>query len=646
MNGTMEHHDNDRVTDINEFCEVEAQKAAATFAVAYHQFITENPPMDGVPVDESRFARRFADHFLDHFETEVRRAYNTVSPAELKEDRRNANDGDPTGSSPASPTDSEGNANVNTRLLSDSGPPGSRNGTTAMFNGDPVVNSRYSSNSSLDGNHSSRNINSVHHVKNEVSRLPRKFSFRNMTENVINRFRKAHHSSNQGRDRGIKYNPEDVVREGIVNFLTGEDLQGRQKWERSRLVLVKRLEGHMLDFYTPPKSNKPRNGIFCFLIEEARETTALELPEKDNTFVLKGDNSLEFVIEAQSMQDMRSWLTNIQACMQLPSLPRRPLPSVPHSPEPPATSGSFSFLRPKPNLTVQIPQPELSPDGPNSRSPLTPEHSFEGFSSQDPNPPISPPPRIPPRRRHGNSPDRLPSGGSDGPVTPELPSMQMQARPLDGSNQNINLELEETATVSDHPLNEYPWFHGTLSRVDAAKLVLQGGNTRHGVFLVRQSETRRGECVLTFNFHGRPKHLRLTLDLSGRCQVTHMWFESIFDMLDYFRSNPIPLDSRDGASQPDVTLTEFVPNAQSVSTPSTPLTPATPEAGVNRDSGGGGSGSGLGNPNSLLVSSNEFLGSGSQFSLSMNSGGQSPSPLDGQGRGSSTRAVKNQYSFV
>ncbi|XP_022096204.1 SH2B adapter protein 1-like isoform X2 [Acanthaster planci] len=573
MNGTMEHHDNDRVTDINEFCEVEAQKAAATFAVAYHQFITENPPMDGVPVDESRFARRFADHFLDHFETEVRRAYNTVSPAELKEDRRNANDGDPTGSSPASPTDSEGNANVNTRLLSDSGPPGSRNGTTAMFNGDPVVNSRYSSNSSLDGNHSSRNINSVHHVKNEVSRLPRKFSFRNMTENVINRFRKAHHSSNQGRDRGIKYNPEDVVREGIVNFLTGEDLQGRQKWERSRLVLVKRLEGHMLDFYTPPKSNKPRNGIFCFLIEEARETTALELPEKDNTFVLKGDNSLEFVIEAQSMQDMRSWLTNIQACMQLPSLPRRPLPSVPHSPEPPATSGSFSFLRPKPNLTVQIPQP-------------------------------------------------------------------------DGSNQNINLELEETATVSDHPLNEYPWFHGTLSRVDAAKLVLQGGNTRHGVFLVRQSETRRGECVLTFNFHGRPKHLRLTLDLSGRCQVTHMWFESIFDMLDYFRSNPIPLDSRDGASQPDVTLTEFVPNAQSVSTPSTPLTPATPEAGVNRDSGGGGSGSGLGNPNSLLVSSNEFLGSGSQFSLSMNSGGQSPSPLDGQGRGSSTRAVKNQYSFV
>ena len=32
---------------------------------------------------------------------------------------------------------------------------------------------------------------------------------------------------------------------------------------------------------------KPKNGIFCFMIEEARETTALELPEKDNTYVLK-----------------------------------------------------------------------------------------------------------------------------------------------------------------------------------------------------------------------------------------------------------------------------------------------------------------------------------------------------------------------
>eukprot|EP00094_Tigriopus_californicus_P004667 TCALIF_04490-PA protein Name:"Similar to Sh2b2 SH2B adapter protein 2 (Rattus norvegicus)" AED:0.24 eAED:0.24 QI:138/0.75/0.8/1/1/1/5/102/651 len=378
--------------------------------------------------------------------------------------------------------------------------------------------------------------------------------------------------TNNGERRKMKLSKivVEVIKEGLVNFSSGGDsgiYDGKPLWHKGRLSLVRAAGGYMIELYSPPKASKPKAGMLCLLVAEARETSALEMPDHENTFVLKADGigmsaaNQEYVIEVTDGDDLKAWLLAIQSCMQPQGITldefaerRSRLGGMPES-------QSLQFFRRDPmSLNLGANSSPSQRRGLPGSSADTLSHNGTGNGTTQV------------MSHHGAS-----NGGDQAPLSSITSS--------NSSNNNLSNRGPLSLGYDDVPevvlqLVDYPWFHGNLCRADAAQLVLNASLRRtstnntsepisgdpgnppnssshpnHGLFLVRQSETRRGEFVLTFNYQRRAKHLRLILNTDGQCRVQHMWFNSIFDCLEHFRVQAIPLES--GANS-DVKLGDFV----------------------------------------------------------------------------------------
>ncbi|XP_074643472.1 SH2B adapter protein 2-like [Tubulanus polymorphus] len=356
----------------------------------------------------------------------------------------------------------------------------------------------------------------------------------------------------------------EVLKESVVHQLIGEDQTGKTHWEKTKLSLIKTTAGFMLEYYTPIKSLKPKGGVFCYLITEVRETTALEMPDREHSFVIRAENNVEYIFETPNVKELKSWLAVIKACI-------RPRTRVTCPPTVTGSPGAATMAsKTQGALSVALP-----PKGAEMESAVL---SSQNRLSQNSLSSSEHPPELPPRTPTRPLSSIMRTGSSAGLASTHRlsasPSSDAGSPRIGAGDHGITAGAEVNM---DQLLRDYPWFHGTLSRMDAATFVLLQGVSGHGIFLIRQSETRKGEYVLTFNFQGRAKHLRMTINSEGQCRVQHLWFQTIFDMLEHFRTHPIPLESG-GVS--DVTLMDYVVAAER------PRSPHSHNTGSTNSSGG------------------------------------------------------------
>lgn len=154
------------------------------------------------------------------------------------------------------------------------------------------------------------------------------------------------------------------------------------------------------------------------------------MPDKENTFVLKADGAMEYLIEAKDAMDMKSWIATIRYCMKTTPTSQMPSHSLddgatsnPSLPNTSLISSTGSIAEASSNQCA----PSSSNANPSNASATLNNNNVNSLNNNNQMPSTSHP-EIPPRR-------------------PDGPSSQFH---LDEDD----LEHESDLTAQ---MNEYPW---------------------------------------------------------------------------------------------------------------------------------------------------------------------------------------------
>ncbi|XP_007952267.1 tyrosine-protein kinase FRK [Orycteropus afer afer] len=104
----------------------------------------------------------------------------------------------------------------------------------------------------------------------------------------------------------------------------------------------------------------------------------------------------------------------------------------------------------------------------------------------------------------------------------------------DGSDQQLQGYIPSNYVAEDRSLQAEPWFFGAIKRADAEKQLLYSEN-RTGAFLIRESESQKGDFSLSVLDEGAVKHYRIrTLDEGGFFLTRRRIFSTLNEFVNHY----------------------------------------------------------------------------------------------------------------